>query len=237
MLPLCRHFSTTHTAASSRSQLTRPYLNPRIYLVANRPSFTDENLFFSQVRKSVAGGVSCVQLRDLDSDFESTIKTASLLKKILRDTPLFVNTRHSIALCKAVGAQGIYIEHKFSYADARRLLGPRAIIGVPVMSQDEVEELNETQVDYISVKLAPSKKTSPINGTLWGLEGLQSVRNTSRHKIVAVGGVQLVQVEEIYKILGPCDGVAIAGALMDAENPTLIAQKIHAISQRIKGVS
>ncbi len=43
-----------------------------LYLVANRPSFQDERLFFSKIQEAVRGGVSCVQLRDHRSDYPAS---------------------------------------------------------------------------------------------------------------------------------------------------------------------
>ena len=82
-----------------------------LYLVANRPSFQDESLFFSKIMKSVEGGVSCVQLRDR-RDLTSTLKTATHLKTMLQDkgVPLFINTSHLFEVAQAVSADGVYLE-------------------------------------------------------------------------------------------------------------------------------
>lgn len=96
--------------------------NLSLYLVANRPSFQDEHLFFSKIQEAVKGGVSCVQLRDHRSDYPTSLKIASRLKKILNKVPLFINTLESIKLAQMIDAEGVYLEEGISYSEARRIL-------------------------------------------------------------------------------------------------------------------
>jgi|GEM_PF-5674166 len=51
----------------------RLFYNLSLYLVANRPSFQDESLFFLKIQEAVRGGVSCVQLRDHKSDYPTCL--------------------------------------------------------------------------------------------------------------------------------------------------------------------
>jgi thiamine-phosphate pyrophosphorylase len=209
-----------------------------LYLVANRPSFHDENLFFSKIMESVKGGVSCVQLRDHKSDFHATVRTAAHLRKMLNGTPLFINTLKPFEVVQAVDAEGIYLEEKFSHSKARKLLGQKAVIGIPVKTMEEVSAAaKNNEIDYLSVKVSPSKRTCPRNDALWGMEGLESVRAISPHRIVAIGGLNLAFAESIYRKLHLNDGIAMAGGLMEEENPYLTAQKIRAILQKIRGES
>lgn len=184
----------------------------------------------------VNGGVSCVQLRDHKNDLSTTIKTARRLKEILKGVPLFINTLHSFNVVQAVNAEGIYLEENFPYLEARKLLGGKVIIGTSVKTMEEVLALGQmSEVDYVSVKISPSKKTCPRNDQLWGwVEGLRHVRGLIPHRIVAIGGLNLSCVEPVYRELYPDDGIAMAGGLMDEEAPHITAQKIQAIRQKVR---
>lgn len=89
MLPICRSMSSWSRLPISRGRLA---FDLSLYLVANRPSFQDETLFFSKIISAVKGGVSCVQFRDHKSDLSVTIRTALRLKNMLQGVPLFINT-------------------------------------------------------------------------------------------------------------------------------------------------
>ena len=90
-------------------------------------------------------------------------------------------------------------------------------------------------VDYLSVKVSLSNRTCPKNHVLWGMEGLRKIRLLSAHRIVAIGGLNLDCVESIYRDLRSDDGVAMAGGLMEEDDPYLTAQKIQAIREKVRG--
>ncbi|MFC2049158.1 thiamine phosphate synthase [Chlamydiota bacterium] len=72
------------------------------------------------------------------------------------------------------------------YAQARRFLGSRAIIGLTVDTWDDVLKAEEFDVDYLGVQIFPSKHTKPASVSIWGLEGLRKIRALSRHRIVTI---------------------------------------------------
>ena len=81
-----------------------------------------------------AGGVTLVQLRDKLSDTLPTIERARAIKAALGPVPLVINDRVDVAL--AIGCDGVHIGwDDMAPADARRLLGPDAIVGLTYQSQ------------------------------------------------------------------------------------------------------
>ncbi len=232
MLPICRSMSSWGRLPIPKDRIA---FDLSLYLVANRPSFQDEKLFFLKIMAAVKGGVTCVQFRDHKNDLSEVIKTALHLKSMLKGVPLFINTLHTFDVVHAVDAEGIYLEDNFPHLEARRLLGRKGIIGTSVRSMEEVLALGQTdEIDYVSVKVSPSKKTCPRNDQLWGIEGLRNVRAILPHRIVAIGGLNLSCIEPVYRELRSDDGIAMAGGLMDEEQPDTTAQKIHSICQRIR---
>lgn len=206
-----------------------------LYLVANRPSFHDENLFFSQVKRAVEGGVTCVQLRDHVNGFYHTYKTAQRLKEMMKPhrVSFFVNTLHPFVLAEAVKADGVYLEERFSYAEARKMLGPHKILGVCVKTKSDVlSVLQAREIDYVSVKISPSNHTCPYNDRIWGWRGLRWIRGVLPQRIVAIGGLTLARAEAVYKILHATDGIAMAGGLMREEDPRVTAQRIQAARKK-----
>ncbi len=205
-----------------------------LYLVANRPSFQDKALFFKKIMESVRGGVSCVQLRDHTNNLDSTLETAYHLKKMLKNTPLFINTLNLFKVAREIDADGVYLEEQMSYSEARKSLGEKMIIGAPVKTMEEVLTAGKsTEVDYLSVKISPSKKTCPRNDILWNMHELQNIRAISPHRIVAIGGLNLQRAESVYQVLRIHDGIAMAGGLMEEEDPCATAQEIQTIRKKV----
>jgi hypothetical protein len=91
---------------------------------------------------AVRGGATLVQLRDKESETGAFVKEARAIKRALAGSrvPLLINDRVDVAL--ASGADGVHLgRDDLDLATARRLLGPRAIIGASSRSRADIEAL------------------------------------------------------------------------------------------------
>ncbi|MCE5318198.1 MAG: thiamine phosphate synthase [Parachlamydia sp.] len=211
--------------SNARKPKTPKPVNLSLYLVADKPSYPDERLFFSKIKSAVRGGVSCIQLRDYRSNRNSIIQTAKRLKEIIPDIPLFINTPDSFDIAQAVEATGVFIEDAFA-AKAKEILEANFFVGVSVRTgSDLLHAAKISAIDYISVKVSRSRRC-PQNDHLWGIKGLELIRKISSHRIVAIGGLCAKSSEAIYQVLDSNDGIAMGGGLMDVDNPYLVAQEI-----------
>jgi len=99
-----------------------------------------------------AGDVASLQLRLKDVDDAAILRAAEALRPIChaRDVALIVNDRPDLAL--QAGADGVHIgQEDSSYADARRILGDDAIIGVTChASRDLAIDAAEAGADYVA---------------------------------------------------------------------------------------
>lgn len=223
-----------HPASRLLAPPERLPCNLSLYLVANRPSFHNEDIFFTKILAAVKGGVSCVQLRDHQNDLSATMKTALRLKQMLQGIPLFINTLNAVHVAYAIDAEGIYLEDNASHSDVRKQLGQKIIIGASIKTLNDVLVFKNTNaIDYISVKISASRKTCPRNDLLWGMEGLHQIRAMTSHRIVAIGGLDLSCVGPVYRALRHDDGVAMAGGIMDALSPEITARKIQSLRNSI----
>ena len=86
-------------------------------------------------RMVVSGGATLIQLRDKHGATRRMIEQARAIMAVLAGTgvPLVVNDRVDVAL--AAGADGVHVgEDDMRVEDARRLLGPKAIVGLSIKS-------------------------------------------------------------------------------------------------------
>src|ERR1700688_597064 len=84
-------------------------------------------------RLCAQGGATLVQLRDKLSETRAMVESARAIKKALAplSVPFVINDRVDVAL--AAGADGVHLgQDDMAVADARRLLGPAAIIGLSI---------------------------------------------------------------------------------------------------------
>jgi hydroxymethylpyrimidine/phosphomethylpyrimidine kinase len=103
------------------------------------------------------------------------------------------------------------------YETARALLGKEKIIGLSVETMDEVLAANELDVDYIGISPVYATPTKTDTLTPFGLEGIEQVMQQSRHRCVAIGGMNRNTIGEV--IARGVEGVAVVSAIVAAESP------------------
>ncbi len=129
----------------------RPPFDLRVYAVLD-PTRCQGRAPATMAAAAARGGATLIQLRDKDTRTSRAIDTARAVLAALGpfDCPLLVNDRVDVAL--SVGAQGVHLgQDDMMPADARRLLGPRAIIGATVHHAGEADRLDAHVVDYAGI--------------------------------------------------------------------------------------
>lgn len=202
-----------------------------LYLVTDRAMARDRPLD-DVVNEAVAGGVTCVQLREKHSSTREFLQQAERVGRVLEGSgvPLIVNDRVDVAL--AVGADGVHLgQQDMPYPVARALLGPDAIIGLSVESMADVEQANDWDVDYLGVSPIFETPTKRDTRGSWGLDGLARVRAMTRHPLVAIGGINWRNVADTVR--SGADGIAVVSAISAAADPRRAAEDLR---QRIDRV-
>ena len=172
-----------------------------------------------------------VQLREKECSTAEFITLARELKRALSPLgiPLIINDRVDVAL--AVDADGVHIgQSDMPYDVARRLLGPDKIIGLSVETMEEVIAANALDVDYIGISPVYATPTKTDTLAPFGLEGLEEVMRLSRHRCVAIGGMNRNTIGEV--IARGLEGVAVVSAIVAADSPREASEELAAIIRR-----
>ena len=198
-----------------------------LYLVTDRPLSGGRDMAWI-VREAAAGGVTMVQLREKECSTAEFIALARELKRALSPLgiPLIINDRVDVAL--AVDADGVHIgQSDMPYDVARRLLGPDKIIGLSVETMEEVIAANALDVDYIGISPVYATPTKTDTLAPFGLEGIEEVMRLSRHRCVAIGGMNRTTIGEV--IARGVEGVAVVSAIVAAESPREASEELASI--------
>lgn len=151
----------------------------------------------SDVRQAVKAGVQVIQYRNKTADTRRLYEEAREISGICAGTrsKLIINDRIDIAL--AVGADGAHIGNEdLPYAEARRLLGSDAIIGVTVHDVEEAVAAEKAGADYLGVSPVFATGTKSDAGAPCGVETLAAIRRACRVPVVAIGGIDLSNADE-----------------------------------------
>jgi thiamine-phosphate pyrophosphorylase len=188
-----------------------------VYLVTDRPLCLDRPLT-SIVAHAIRAGIACVQLREKNASTRDFLNQALALKPMLASAgiPLIINDRVDIAL--AANADGVHLgQSDMPYAEARKLLGPDAVIGLSVETWADVEAAQDLDVNYLGVSPIFATPTKTDTQAPWGLDGLARIRAFSRHSLVAIGGLNAANAPDI--IQAGADAVAVVSAICSAKDP------------------
>ncbi len=200
-------------------------LNLDLHLVTDRSLSLGRDLL-DIVLAAVQGGVSVVQLREKECTTRKFVELGRAVSSLLQSTsvPLLINDRVDVAL--AVGADGVHVgQSDMPYGDARRLLGPDAIIGLSVESEDHALAAEALDVDYLGLSPVFTTPTKKELQEQLGLEGVANIRRLSRHRLVAIGGIHYKNISAILQ--SGADGVAVVSAICSASDPLKATQQLQ----------
>ncbi len=203
-----------------------------LYLVTDR-DLCGGRALTEVVLAAVRGGARCVQLREKALSTRAFVEEALAVRDLLAPlrVPLIINDRLDVAL--AVGADGVHIgQDDMPYALARRLLGPRAIIGVSVETWEDVERAQGLDCDYLGVSPVFATPTKTDTKGVWGLEGLAKIRAFSRHPLVAIGGIHPGNAEAVCR--AGADGLAVVSAVCAADDPFEASRALAAVIGKVR---
>src|SRR5262245_2909387 len=126
-------------------------LDLRLYALVD-PERADGRALADLAARVTAGGATLVQLRDKAGSTRRLVDEARAVKAALRRSgvPLLVNDRVDVAL--AAEADGVHVgQDDMAVADARRLLGAKAIIGLSLKTPRQAQEAPIDLLDYVAI--------------------------------------------------------------------------------------
>lgn len=180
---------------------------------------------------AVQGGVTSVQLRDKTSS-SSTLKNIAIALKTLLSPlhiPLIIND--NVTLAKEIDADGVHLgQSDTSPIEARHILGANKIIGLSIETKTQLQQANELNcIDYVAASAIFPSRTKLNCKTIWGLEGLLTLTKISKHPVIAIGGIDLSNIQQVIK--HGASGIALVSAIHDHPHPEIVAaaliQEIH----------
>ena len=182
-------------------------------------------------RELAAGGVTLVQLRDKLSDTRVMVERARAIKAVLGPVPLLINDRVDVAL--AIGADGVHIGwDDMAPADARRLLGPGAIIGLTINSPQRADATALDLIDYAGIGGVYGTTSKVTKNTPIGLAGMSRViealhRRKPGFLTCGIAGINASNAAAVIE--AGADGVSVISALSLAKDPRAAAADMRCV--------
>ncbi len=199
----------------------------RLYLLAT--TAVSRLPLLDAVAAAVDGGVEVVQLREKTMDDGAFLELADDLRLLCaaKDVLFVVNDR--VEAARMVGADGVHLgQEDVSVAQARRVLGPDALIGVSTHDADELARALADGADYVGVGSVFATSTKGRDVLVSGpaaLAPLAARAEARRVPAFAIGGIAAENVGEV--VAAGFRRVAVCAGVLASDGPKLEAERLR----------
>ena len=195
----------------------------KLYLIS--PSCLNINEFAILLEEVLSSGLAtCFQLRLKNIKDQEIINISKVLKPICKknDVSFILNDR--LDLANIVGADGVHLgEGDGSILDARKLLGPKAIIGVSCYNSKHLAmEAAEKGADYVAFGAFFETKTKKAK-TKAKISIIEDWVFISDVPCVAIGGINPSNCHELVE--AGADFIAVVGSIWNNSDSPINAIK------------
>ena len=184
---------------------------------------------------ALRGGADALQLREKNLSDRELLDRAKRLAQLCheRDALCIVNDRPDIAVL--AGADGVHLgRHDLPVAEARRVVGKDAIVGVSTHAVDEARAAIAAAPDYVAVGPIFETSTKSIDHVagpgLWS-----AVRAETSLPMVAIGGIDAINVEALLKV--GCRRICVCQYVVGATDAETAARELRGLVDRSVSVS
>lgn len=213
-----------------------------VYLVTDSGLVPPGKTLYEQVKASLEGGATIVQLREKTAETRDFIEIARAIHELTKhhDVPLIINDRLDVAL--AIDAEGVHVgQDDMDIATLRQYLGPDKIVGVSVSNVEEARLAIRDKADYVGIGAVYGTQTKDLKKAPMGASGVRDILNVLANecpydiKTVAIGGINHSNTEVFWRLAHtpqkPLDGIAIVSAIIAAPDAKDATQRLAQMLQ------
>ena len=168
-------------------------------------AITDENLIpekhFNQIVESaLQGGAKIIQYRDKSNDQEKRLHQATILQSLCQKYKSLCIINDDIELAKEINADGVHLgKDDNSIAEARRVLGNDAIIGVSCYNDLSLAiDAERNSADYVAFGAIFPSPTKP-NAAVADLDIISNAKLKLSIPICVIGGITEINIHQVVE--------------------------------------
>ncbi|MBP7936133.1 MAG: thiamine phosphate synthase [Phycisphaerae bacterium] len=204
-----------------RGERSGRFARVRLYVIVTASLCRTD--WFDTAAAVVASGAGCLQLREKDLESGELVQRARRLASFCREhgTIFIVNDRPDVAALS--DADGVHVgQADMSVADARRIVGPRRLVGKSTHTPEQLRAALAEGPDYLAVGPMFPSTTKPQDHVPGPPLLELAVRQTTM-PVVAIGGINLGNVDQLRAAGGKC--VCVCSAVIGDPDPRAAAER------------
>jgi len=175
-------------------------------------------------RQIIEGGARIIQLRDKQSKKGELLLVAKKLRELCNQAGILFIINDYLDLAMAVEADGLHVgQEDLPLSVIRRELPIDKIIGCSVRTLSQAVKAQTEGADYIAVgSIFPT--TTKREATVVGVDTLKEIKRTVSTPVVAIGGINHNNVDEV--VAAGADAIAVINAVLGEKDIKGIVQKL-----------
>lgn len=183
---------------------------------------TDEKLSKGRSNVEIArlayeGGADVVQLRMKNASKEAMIKDALAIQELADDFCRFFIVNDSVEVAMESGADGVHLgQSDMPIEKAVEMLGDDKIIGISANTVETAMDAKEKGATYIGVGSIFTTATKPDADQGIGLDAIYRIHQAVDIPLVAIGGINLGNVQEVIR--AGADAAAVVSAVVSQDD-------------------
>ncbi|MDE3197674.1 MAG: thiamine phosphate synthase [Acidobacteriota bacterium] len=188
---------------------------PTVYPILDTASL--DRIAFPWIEAAEAfleGGAEILQFRHKAFWSREAVEAAGVIAGLCRAAgiPFVINDRADYATM--LGA-GLHVgQEDLTPGDARRVIGPDAMLGFSTHSPDQMRAAQAEPIDYVAFGPVFGTASKDRPDPVVGVAGLAEARKLTPRPLVAIGGIRLENAGLCFA--AGADSVAVIGALLPA---------------------
>jgi thiamine-phosphate pyrophosphorylase len=191
---------------------------PRVYPILDTESLAGRGITLETAAAAfLEGGAGILQIRHKGHWSRDVFEAARQVARLCREAgaQLIVNDRADFAMLLEAG---LHVgQDDLAPRDARKLLGPDAVIGFSSHNVNQISAAGGEPVDYVALgpvfRTASKRHPDPVAG----VEEIRRCRALVEKPLVAIGGITLENALEVFR--AGADSVAVIAGLLP-QDPT-----------------
>lgn len=201
-----------------------------LYAVTDR-AWLGNSTLAEQVEQAIKGGVTFVQLREKNLDYDAFLKLAKEVKEVtdFYQVPFVINDNVEVAI--ACDADGVHVGQEDMAAKlVRERLGENKIIGVSAETVELAKLAEQSGADYLGCGAMYSTATKAEAETM-SFETLRDICSAVSIPVVAIGGIKEHNILELKG--SGIAGVSVVSAIFAQPDITAAAKRLTDLATEV----
>jgi thiamine-phosphate pyrophosphorylase len=170
---------------------------------------------------AMSGGAGMIELRDREHPRSVVERSGQTFRRLANTYGAIFIVNDDPHLALELRADGVHVgQDDMDPAEARRIMGPDAIIGLSTHSREQVEAAARAPIDYFSVGPiweTPTKEGRPATG----LDLIREAAQIAGKPWFAIGGIDTQNADEVAS--AGAERLCVVRAIRDAADPRAAA--------------